>query len=206
MDAGTRTVTGAVTVEIDRVRGSRFVARLAPADSEFAARAVLDTVRAVDSDATHHCWAWRGSTGRERSDDGGEPPGTAGAPILHHLTGANLVDVMLVVTRWFGGTKLGRGGLVRAYGAAAAAAIAAATVVEHVPTTVVRIVHRYADAGAVDAVLHGHATEAVASDYGATVTRMVRVATDRVDALRRELTDATSGRATVVPIVESSAQ
>ena len=83
-------------------------------------------------DASHHCWAFRlFRDSRARSSDAGEPSGTAGRPILSAVEGAELFDVAIVVARWFGGVKLGTGGLSRAYREAAAGAIASAEVVDH---------------------------------------------------------------------------
>ena len=119
-----RTLVRPHRVEIEKVKGSRFLADAVPVADEARALAVVEGVRAEHPDASHHCWAYRLEGGRERADDDGEPRDSAGAPILRHLQGADLADVVVVVTRWFGGTKLGRGGLVRAYGAAAAAVLA----------------------------------------------------------------------------------
>ena len=102
-----------------RDRGSRFRAFVLPVVDEGSARSELQRLAAEYPDATHHCWAWRiGEPPHERSSDAGEPSGTAGAPILSVLTGSQISDVLAVVVRWFGGTKLGRGGLVRAYAGA----------------------------------------------------------------------------------------
>lgn len=98
-------------------RKSRFLARAAPVDSPSEALAWLQQVS--DPDATHNCWAYR--IGAEyRSSDDGEPGGSAGRPILAAIEGQGLDHVVVVVTRWYGGTNLGVGGLVRAYGGAAA--------------------------------------------------------------------------------------
>ena len=109
-----------------RVKGSVFLALAAPAASEEEARALLAGRGKAMWDATHHCSAWRLRSGVSRASDAGEPSGSAGAPILAAIEGAGLTDCMVVVTRWFGGTKLGVGGLARAYGEAAADALAAA--------------------------------------------------------------------------------
>jgi uncharacterized YigZ family protein len=112
------------TAEI-REQGSRFHAVIGAASGEDEARAMLASLARRHPGATHLCWALRlGWPPYERSSDAGEPPGTAGIPILHALRGAGLSDVMAVVVRWFGGVKLGKGGLARAYGAAARAALA----------------------------------------------------------------------------------
>ncbi len=112
-----------------RVQRSRFLARVAPAADEAAAKTVIAESGRLHHDARHLCWAWRlGRTAApaEARSDGGEPAGTAGEPILAALRKAGLVDCVGVVVRWFGGIKLGTGGLARAYGEAATLALAAA--------------------------------------------------------------------------------
>ena len=118
------TLSGPATAEIE-VRRSRFLCDLAPAGSEEEAREFIDTVRSASREARHHCTAFvLGPDGATlRSNDDGEPSGTAGAPMLDVLRGRGLTDVVAVVTRWFGGTLLGTGGLIRAYGDAVAAAL-----------------------------------------------------------------------------------
>jgi putative IMPACT (imprinted ancient) family translation regulator len=116
-----------------RVRGSRFVADVAIVRDAAATHGVLDQRRRTFHDATHIAYACRlrdsGGAIRARSADAGEPPGTAGRPILAAIEGAGVVNALVTVSRWFGGTKLGTGGLARAYGEAAARALAAAGVV-----------------------------------------------------------------------------
>lgn len=107
-------------------RRSRFIAQLVHVESESQADEFLATVRARHHDARHNVPAWVLADGREKRSDDGEPQGTAGQPVLDVLHGAGLMDVCCVVTRYFGGTLLGPGGLVRAYTAATQAAVAAA--------------------------------------------------------------------------------
>lgn len=107
-------------------RRSRFIAQLAHVGSEAEAEEFLAAVRARHRDARHHVPAWILSDGRERCSDDGEPSRTSGMPTLEVLRGAGLADVCCVTTRYFGGTLLGPGGLVRAYTAAAQAAVAEA--------------------------------------------------------------------------------
>lgn len=113
------------------VRRSRFVCDVAPAGSEEAARAFIEHVRSASRDARHHCTAYvLGADGAtQRSNDDGEPSGTAGAPMLDVLRGRGLTGVVAVVTRWFGGTLLGTGGLIRAYGDAVSLALDRASLV-----------------------------------------------------------------------------
>ena len=107
-------------------RRSRFIAQLRHVTSEAEATAFIDEVRSRHHDARHNVPAWVLSDGRERCSDDGEPQRTAGMPTLEVLRGAGLADVCCVVTRYFGGTLLGPGGLVRAYEAATREAVSAA--------------------------------------------------------------------------------
>jgi len=100
-----------------REKGSVFLTELHPAADAAARAAILTAIRKRDHDATHHCSAWREGVPviAWGSDDDGEPSGTAGAPMLRVLEGRDITDVMAVCIRWYGGAKLGTGGLVRAY-------------------------------------------------------------------------------------------
>ena len=134
-------VPGAITAAENTVKGSRFRAVVLPAADEDEIRRLLAEAAAQYRDATHHCWAARlGAPPVERSSDAGEPHGTAGVPILQVLRGGDLSDVLVVVSRWFGGTKLGKGGLARAYAAAARAAVSEAPVVMHTSSVLLSVV------------------------------------------------------------------
>jgi uncharacterized YigZ family protein len=183
-----------------RIQGSRFLGRAFRADSETDADARLAEVRRRYHDATHHCWARRiGPPERcdERSDDAGEPSGTAGAPILASLRGAALHDLLVVVTRWFGGTKLGKGGLARAYAEAARAAIDAAPRRTLWRESTVIAACAYGDVGAVEAVLARHAGGVVRRcerDFAGRPRFAITVLRSRTDELRSLLLEATGGR------------
>jgi uncharacterized YigZ family protein len=168
-----------------REKGSRFLALLEPATDEATARAALVAIAARHPDATHHCWAWRlGWPPRERAADAGEPGGTAGPPILRALQGAGVADALLVVVRWFGGTKLGKGGLVRAYGGAAREALTAAALVPRLLRREVEVELPYAHVGAVQRLLHPPEVELLAETYGAAVLWRLAVAPARLRAVR----------------------
>ena len=107
-------------------RRSRFIAQVVHVEDEAAAEAFIALIRARHHDARHNVWAWVLDDGRERCTDDGEPQRTAGMPTLDVLRGAGLANVCCVVTRYFGGTLLGPGGLVRAYAAATKEAVEAA--------------------------------------------------------------------------------
>ena len=148
------TIAGPVRHEIV-VTKSRFIADVAPASSIAEADAVVAGARKEFWDARHHCSALvigpDGDTAR--SNDDGEPAGTAGAPMLAVLRGSGLTDVVAVVTRYFGGTLLGAGGLVRAYGRAVSSALELARRLDRVAMALHDVVVPVADAGRAEHVL-----------------------------------------------------
>jgi uncharacterized YigZ family protein len=185
-----RVPAGSAEAEI-REKGSVFLAVVLPAASEEEARAGLAELARRHPDASHHCWAWRlGRPPRERSADAGEPAGTAGVPILRVLAGAGLTDVLAVVVRWFGGVKLGKGGLARAYAAAARAALAGLPVAEHVPTVEIALEVPYERVGAVQRLVHPPEVEVAREEYGETAARLVlRARAERREALLEALAE-----------------
>ena len=149
-----RTVARSVVVETE-VRRSRFLCRLERVESEEAARAVVERARREHGDARYHCSAFvLGPDGAvQRSNDDGEPSGTAGSPMLEVLRGREVSDVVAVVSRWFGGTLLGAGGLVRAYGDAVRSGLDAAGLRERVLAALFDVQVSHADAGRVESDL-----------------------------------------------------
>ena len=139
------------------IKRSHFLARAARADCEEEARAFIAVVRGNHPDARHHCSAYTvpspGALPIERSNDDGEPPGTAGRPMLETLRAADLTATAVVVTRYFGGVLLGTGGLVRAYSEAAARALAAAKRVRLTTRHLWDVRLPVADAGRIEAEL-----------------------------------------------------
>lgn len=120
------------------VENSRFLTTVLPVSSVDAAKQALKDIRAEMPDATHHVYAFRvghGNSVIEGMSDDGEPSGTSGPPVLAVLRGSGLGDVLVIVTRYFGGTKLGTGGLVRAYSDAAREGLSAVAVIEKIPRT-----------------------------------------------------------------------
>jgi len=171
---------------------SRFLAYACHASDRQAAEAFLALRR--DDDATHNCWAY--CCGQDaRSSDDGEPGGTAGAPILRAIEHSGLDCVVALVVRHFGGILLGSGGLTRAYGTVAAAALRAAARRRVVPSLLVTASFALGDGGAVRAVLAS--AERVCDDYDEAADRYVlrvRVPADTLGGMRAALADATSGR------------
>ena len=174
------------------VRHSRFRAQATAVDTPGAALAFLADV--ADRDATHNCWAYR--IGPEyRSSDDGEPAGTAGRPILAAIDGQDLDEVVVVVTRWYGGTKLGAGGLVRAYGGAAAECLRAAPRRPLIPVRELELHAAFDDIGAVHAALGPYAASKLQEIFATDGVRVrLSLPADRVAALKLHLRDATRNR------------
>lgn len=185
--------------EPDKIKGSRHIASLLPVSSEMAAMDFVGKNRDRYPTANHHAYAWRLGRGGEafRYSDDGEPSGSAGRPILQQIDGKGLTEIVVVVSRIFGGTKLGVGGLVRAYGGAAAAALDHAEIVVVVPKSRLRIGYPYACSNAIQAVLHAHEITVLESEFGESVAQELEVLEVECDSICRELRDATAALARV---------
>jgi len=185
--------------EIDKISGSRFIADAAPALGEEDALAFLEGVRARYHDARHHCWAYRVGPegGVWRSSDDGEPSGSAGVPILKQLEARAVTDLIVVVTRYFGGTKLGVGGLVRAYGSAAKAVLEEAKIREVIVTERVVVTHSYELSSPVQGALARAGLQPTESDYGEVVRLVLEIPVARADGVVRDLEEVTAARATI---------
>ncbi|OZC45975.1 IMPACT family protein [Rhodococcoides fascians] len=190
------TVVDRTTAEIE-VKKSRFLAVVARADSEDRARAVIAAARQSNSAARHHCSAFvvgdlPGSRIARASDDG-EPSGTAGTPILEVLTGRELTNVVAVVSRIYGGTKLGTGGLARAYAGAVVEALATATVRRRVQRRRVRVELDHADVGRIEADLRARGIDIVSVDYLSTA--VLTLAAAEYAMIESALAGSTAGSA-----------
>jgi uncharacterized YigZ family protein len=167
-----------------RELGSRFLAYLAPAPTAEAAKEFLDGLRKRYPDATHHCFAWRiGWPAEERAADAGEPSGTAGQPILRALAGAGVTDVVAVVARWFGGTKLGKGGLARAYTAATQLALEALPTRLELPRRRFRLRVPYDRIGAIKRLVRSPAVELASESYLADAELVLAVVESEIPGL-----------------------
>ena len=189
-----QTLAGPASFELE-ARRSRFLARAAPVDSAEAALAFLQEIG--DPQATHNCWAYR--IGAEyRSSDDGEPGGSAGRPILAAIEGQGLDQVMVVVTRWYGGTNLGVGGLVRAYGGAAAECLRTAARRELVPWVEARLACGFELANAVHGLLAEFGGEKLEEHFAADGLHLrVRLPDYTVDLLANRLRDISRGAASL---------
>ena len=174
------------------IRKSRFVALAAPVDSGEQALAFLREVAAPD--ASHHCWAWR--IGQDyRFHDDGEPGGTAGRPILQAIEGQQMDHVMVVVARWYGGIKLGAGGLARAYGGTAAECLRLAERVPIVTMARLELHVEFATLALLKARLRDLQADVASERFDADgVTLQLQLPASRTDELTLLVRDITRGR------------
>lgn len=145
------TITRSFTSDY-RIKGSKFLGYLCPADSAKAADTALEQVKNEHPTATHHCYGWRIDPNKpeEFSQDDGEPGGTAGLPILNAMKSAELMNAVIIVVRYYGGTKLGKSGLIEAYGHAASLCIKAAELNSLISIRKFKIVYDYEHQGFID--------------------------------------------------------
>ncbi len=182
--------------EPDKIKGSRHIATVIPIQCEAEVSGHLERVAQELTRANHHAYAWRLGRDREkfRYNDNGEPSGSAGKPMLQQIDGHELTNVLVVVTRYFGGTKLGVGGLVRAYGGACAEALDLADIVEVTITRRVTIVYDYDLSNAVQSVIASSGFEPLASEYADKVTMQFDVPESKTEAFVAELRERTANR------------
>ncbi len=182
------------------IKHSRFLAQAAPIADVAAALAFVQQVAVVD--ATHNCWAYR--YGNEyRSSDDGEPAGTAGRPILAAIDGQGYDRIVVVVTRWYGGIKLGAGGLVRAYGGTAAECLRLAPRSPLIELATCTLHCGFEDIGIVHAALAAATAEKLQETFLPEGLQLqIRLPAVQLDALTLRLRDATRDR---IRITESEA-
>ncbi len=183
----------------ENIRGSRFIATVARADSTREAEAFLQGLREEFPDATHHCHAWLigppGSTLEVSASDDGEPRGVAGRPMLHTLMHQSVGDLVAVVTRYFGGTKLGAPGLVRAYSGILARAMQGLATEQRVITAPVTLTIEYTHLDAVERLAADFGAHEAWTDYTDLVHRRYDAPRDALRDFQSAIREATSGRA-----------
>ena len=186
-----------------RVSNSRFIASAGPAASVEEARVFIAAVRAEMPDASHHCYAYligHGATTTLGMSDDGEPSGTAGRPISSVVKGSGLGDVALVVTRYFGGTLLGTGGLVHAYGDAAKAVLALLPREPYIERQSFDIRLDYAVYEPLKRLLEAYGGAIEAETFAADVLLRVVLPRAQVAAFSTALRELTAGRAQLTPL------
>lgn len=181
------------------IERSRFICTLERVASAEEAQDFVREMNTEFPDATHNCWAYvagtPGSTDRIGMSDDGEPHGTAGRPMLTVLLHSGVGEIAAVVTRYYGGTKLGTGGLARAYGGAVQLALESMPRAERVEYAELTVVIGYANISALQQMLSRFEAEVVTHEYGADVRYVLRAPVMQVTALESALRDATRGQA-----------
>jgi len=183
-----------------RVANSRFIATIAPAFSVDEARDFIKRMKTEYSDATHNVPAFvvgHGASVTTHSSDDGEPSGTAGRPALTVLQGSGLGDAAVVVTRYFGGTKLGTGGLVRAYGNAVRAVLAAVPKAEKIATNTAEFTVSYSLLDRIIILVDEHAGQILDRDFAADVTLTAQFRIKDFQAFEAALVSASRGTAEI---------
>ncbi len=185
----------------DVIDRSRFITTVGPAATAEEARGFLDRIREEFPDATHNCWAYvigrPGDTSKVGMSDAGEPHGTAGRPMLSVLLGGGVGDVVAVVTRYYGGRKLGKGGLVRAYSGGVKRALDGLPVREQVQLVRLSVTLDYADETTLRNLLAEFEAEILEAMHGTAVALTLELPKDRVDEFLLAVSGLTSGRARV---------
>ena len=179
-----------------KVQGSRFLAAVFPVTDTALVDSCIAAIRKEYHDATHHCFAYRLGTEetRFRYGDDGEPNGTAGKPILAAIDREGVTNTLVVVTRYFGGVKLGTGGLARAYGKAAQSALAAAPKEVQYLTTIIRATFPHASIGQAMTVFGRFGIKVLETIYDDEVHVRVDVRLSHAEKVKRELIDQTAGK------------
>ncbi|RLP84149.1 YigZ family protein [Mycetocola lacteus] len=196
---GYRTIAAPVETE-QEIKRSRFICFLTPVADEEEARAEIARVRALHPKARHHCTAFvLGERGQlKRSNDDGEPSGTAGAPMLDAIDGSELTFVVAIVVRYFGGILLGAGGLTRAYRAAVAEAVTHAKILRFEPRERIAVTLDYSTAAVVEAEALRRGWSIGEVEYGAAVTLRLGIPPEDREVAAERIAAHTAGAATIV--------
>ncbi len=182
----------------EEIKRSRFITTVGHAPTLNDARDFIAGVRAEFADASHNCWAYvvgpPGSTAQMGMSDDGEPHGTAGRPMLNVLLHADIGEVVAVVTRYFGGTLLGTGGLVKAYSGGVQLALTTLPTVERVPSAELTVVVDYSAVTPIQRILPGYEVQVLDQQFAADVTYRLQLPDAHVDAFAAHLVELTSGQ------------
>ncbi|MCF4006311.1 YigZ family protein [Corynebacterium uropygiale] len=179
------------------IQRSRFITVIARVDSEDEARDTIELVRSQFPDARHHCHAFiihtEGAQPREHSSDDGEPAGTAGRPMLDVLRGSGMENILAVVVRYFGGIKLGTGGLVKAYSHSVELGLELVPRVRRSIQTLLALDLAHSEAGKVEAELRGRGVSIAETTYGAHVTLTLASPEKEIEGLQALVASITQG-------------
>lgn len=182
------------------IQKSKFITHLRHIETEEEARAFIQAMKKKYFDARHNCSAYvlGENADKQKSNDDGEPGGTAGNPILEAIKKNKLTNIVVVVTRYFGGIKLGAGGLIRAYSHAAVLGLEAATVLAMTPFQQLDVTVSYDMLAAVEHWMRQNEIRSREADYAENVTLHLLIPPESTENVRTELTDLTSGKAGLI--------
>lgn len=191
------TIRSRAEIEL-KVKGSKFIGQAERCRTDIEAEVFLTAARKKFFDATHHCYAYQTGLGEQkkfRYSDAGEPSGTAGKPIYDQISGKDLTNLIVVVTRYFGGTKLGTGGLTHAYSEAASLTIAEAGIVEEFLTEEIFIKLNYHDYNTIERLIHKYDGKILERGVN-EISPCFRISLRRslIEKFHEDATEATSGR------------
>ncbi len=188
------------TIFEQKIKGSKFIAQAFPVQEKDQAESVIAQICKQYYDATHNCFAYRIGVGQDeifRYNDDGEPSGTAGKPILQAIDSQNLTDVLVIVTRYFGGTKLGTGGLIRSYGGTAQLLLEQTEIEQKYLYTKLHLNYDYSLTQIILNTLEKYHAKIVNSDYSDTVTMDVKIRNSMVEMVQKQLVEITAGKAEI---------
>lgn len=183
---------------------SRFIANIMPVNSEEEALEYLESIRKKHWNARHHCFAYVIGDRNElaRCSDDGEPQGTAGKPMLDVIMGARVHNVIAVVTRYFGGTLLGTGGLVRAYSLATKEGLASSVIITKIRGVKLKIGTDYTGLGKIQYILGQRGIQITNTEYTDVVSLETLISLEDVEKVKAEITEGTNGKAELEVIEE----
>lgn len=184
------------------IKNSTFITHLAHCCGADEAKAYIQSVKTQHSGARHNCWGFVAGDPTDSmqlgfSDDG-EPPGTAGKPILAQLKGSNVGEICAVVTRYYGGVKLGTGGLVRAYSSGVKQGLLELKTHLKPHKSAVTITYEYEQQGVIDQILQKFNCDLLCSQFCTRVTADIEVDSEKVDELKRYLNNASKGKINLI--------
>ncbi len=182
-------------------KGSRFINKAFPVKDRVAAEEIIAEISKKFYDATHNCFAYSIGNGPQcvtRFNDDGEPSGTAGKPILQAIEGRELTDVLVIVTRYFGGTKLGTGGLIRAYGGGAAQVLdEAKTVICYIKESIT-FEYDYALSNLVNTCIQKYKADVINTDFSDTVLQTIQIRSSLLKAFADQIVDQSAGKIKII--------
>ncbi|AJI53092.1 YigZ family protein [Francisella philomiragia] len=194
-----KTIFENLEFEISPIKKSRFISFVYKVASHEEVLEAIDNAKIIYPGANHYCWAYSLVDNNQlRFSDDGEPNGSAGKPILSHIQGLGISNVLVVVVRYFGGTKLGVGGLVRAYGQAAKEGLALAKTIYVEPQSEILIEYDYSETVNVDNLLNRYNIQIIKENYSNLISKVIKICTSEKSIFLEEITNITKGRVKVI--------